>query len=390
MLPRLFLNATGNCMFQGFCPPLRGMLPRILSAAFLATAIQNAALARQVLYVANDAGNTIGAYNAVTGATINAALVNGQGLSNPFGLALDNSNHIFVSNNNNTIGEYNASTGMTINAAFINGQGLNSPQGLALDGSNHLFVVSTPIVGQYDATTGATISATFINHQGLVLPVGIALDGNNHIFVTNGNNSVGEYNAATGATINATFINGQGLNVPAGIALDGLGHLLVVNFGSGLNNGSVGQYDAVTGATINANFVGTLPEPVGIARDNSNHLFVDYGNNLIGEFDATTGATINPTFVNGQGLNAPEFMVYSPTPIPEPSSFALVTAAAAAGWVKRRRQSRQRCRLGESRLRTSARSLLRTCFAPSAAVNCKNLCRPHAAYGKTRPTLPAR
>jgi hypothetical protein len=120
---------------------------------------------------------------------------------------------------NNTVGEYDATTGATINASFITGlTGL--PFGLALDGKNHLFVTNSGqnTVGEYDATTGATIDAAFINGQGLATPIALALDGNNHLFVSNANsNTVGEYDATTGATINAAFINGQGMNTPYGL-----------------------------------------------------------------------------------------------------------------------------------------------------------------------------
>ena len=71
--------------------------------------------AQPVLYVANAGNNTIGEFNAATGATISATFVNGQGLNDPAGLAMDNSNHLFVTNGGgNTIGQYNATTGATI------------------------------------------------------------------------------------------------------------------------------------------------------------------------------------------------------------------------------------------------------------------------------------
>jgi PEP-CTERM motif len=80
------------------------------------------------LLVTNEANNTVGQYDATTGATINATFINsGQGLSGPVGLGLDGNNHLFVTNSDNKIGEFNATTGATINAAFINGQGLNGP-----------------------------------------------------------------------------------------------------------------------------------------------------------------------------------------------------------------------------------------------------------------------
>ena len=92
-----------------------------------AASLVGPAFARQVLYVGNPGNNTVGAYNAVTGGTINAAIISGQGLNNPVGITRDGNNHFFVTNADDRIGQYNATTGATIDAAFINGQGLNHP-----------------------------------------------------------------------------------------------------------------------------------------------------------------------------------------------------------------------------------------------------------------------
>ena len=227
--------------------PCRISRPRrslvLLTVAIVATAHQRR-IAQPVLYVVNEANNTIGAYNAATGATINAAFVNGQGLNDPAGLVMDNNNHLFVTNaNNNTVGQYNATTGATINAAFVNGQGLNTPDGLALDGNNHLLAVGAA-VGQYNATTGATINSAFISGPQIGIPVGIALDSHNQILLANGPGGViGEYNATTGATINASFVSG--LHDPDGIALDTLGHLFVTEI-----TNVVAECDTVTGVYL--------------------------------------------------------------------------------------------------------------------------------------------
>src|SRR5262245_40798327 len=98
--------------------------PRLLRlaglVAILAVAIEERSAQGQVLLVANNTNNTVGQYNAITGGTINATFINGQGLANPRGLALDSNNHLFVCNiSNATVGEYNATTGATINASFI-------------------------------------------------------------------------------------------------------------------------------------------------------------------------------------------------------------------------------------------------------------------------------
>jgi hypothetical protein len=309
-------------------PPANALLAILTLALFSA-----AAQAQSVLLEANSIGNTVGASNAVTGATISAPFIGpGQGLDRPHALALDSNNRLFVANFSSVtgfVGEYNASTGATINANFI--PGLSFPSSLALDGNNRLFVARSGGVDVYNATTGALIKANFIN-TGTNLVCYMALDKNNHLFSDNstGTNQfgVGEYDATTGATINATFISDS---APRQIALDAFNHLFLSHSGPGL----VGEYDATTGATINGSFVpfsGNLAIN-DLALDGSNHLFASQGNNTIGEYDATTGATINANFVTG--LSGPEGLLYT-TAVPEPDSLVLAAfgfaGVAAVGW----------------------------------------------------------
>jgi WD40 repeat protein len=172
----------------------------------------------------------------------------------------------------NTVGEYNATTGATINANFITG--LSDALGLALSGDGTALFVTNPgnnTVGEYNATTGAAINANFItglsNSSGLALsddPLGLALSGDGTaLFVANtGNNTVGKYNATTGAAINAKFITG--LSAPWGIALSG-NNLFIANSGSTIGNNTVSEYNAITGAAINANFITGLTQPTLLA-----------------------------------------------------------------------------------------------------------------------------
>jgi PEP-CTERM motif len=293
-----------------------------LAAAFAACPAQ----AGPVLLVANGGNNTVGAYNAVTGVTINSAFVGtGQGLSGPESLRLDSNNHLFVaSQNDDTVGQYNATTGATINANFIvGGVPLGGPAVLALDGNNHILFqgFQFSFVGQYNATTGALVNGNFIN-SGAGAVEGVALDGHNHIFVATGTHTVGEYDATTGATINASFITLPQPGIPRNIAIDALNHLFVAQPNTA--GDTVGEYDATTGATINATFINGqgLNVPWGLALDGNNHLFVSsLGGNAIGEYDATTGATINATLVTG--LNGPTGLLFV-APVPEPSTFVLV------------------------------------------------------------------
>jgi hypothetical protein len=156
----------------------------------------------------------------------------------------------------NSVGEYNATTGAAINASFITG--LAGNPGLALSG-NDLFVLTNGAngsgpgtVGEYDATTGAAINANFIT--GLVAPFSIVLSPNN-LLVGSSVGTVGEYNATTGAVINANFITGlQPLDGFVSLALSG-NTLFVEDYDST----TIGTYDATTGAAINANFITGAP-----------------------------------------------------------------------------------------------------------------------------------
>jgi hypothetical protein len=184
------------------------------------------------LYASQSTTNTVGKYDANTGAAINANFI--TGLSGPMGLALSaDGTVLFVANDSNgSVGEYNAATGAAINANFITGLpglvGLAlSADGTALFAAN-TFVLGLPhtvgvvnTVGKYNATTGAAINANFITEGGgLFGPVlsGIALSGNN-LFVElfspdpSSSSTVIKYDATMGVAINADFITG--LNGPA-------------------------------------------------------------------------------------------------------------------------------------------------------------------------------
>jgi hypothetical protein len=188
--------------------------------------------ARAQLYVSQQPpGNTVGAYNATTGGAINARFITtGPGPSPPLDLAVSG-NTLFVTNYGypgkfslpGAVGAYNATTGAAINANLVTG--LTLPYGLALSG-NTLFVVTSDSAGgdvgrvsAYNATTGAAINASFIT--GLIFPRDLAVSGNT-LFVTSAGpfvseGTVGAYNATTGAAIKARFITG--LSYPIGLAV---------------------------------------------------------------------------------------------------------------------------------------------------------------------------
>ena len=99
-----------------------------LLAALLGFVLATSAARADQLLVTNAGTNTIGAYDATTGAVVNATFI--TGLSSPTGIAVSGSN-LFVANAfANTIGEYNVTTGAPVNATFITG--LSAPVGIAI------------------------------------------------------------------------------------------------------------------------------------------------------------------------------------------------------------------------------------------------------------------
>jgi streptogramin lyase len=144
---------------------------------------------------------------------VNPSLV--TGLSLPYGITVSpDGADLFVANfSSNSIGEYDALTGATINAALVTG--LNQPTGLAISGS-HLYIANSGdgTIGQYNLD-GTAVNPALIT--GLDNPLDIAAFNGDLFVVNNGQNSIGQYDATTGAAINATLITG--LSNPQGIAV---------------------------------------------------------------------------------------------------------------------------------------------------------------------------
>ena len=292
-------------------PPLFVLLIALLMLSATARA--------QVLYESNGAAGTVGAYNALTGATINSNFINNSGSGDTDqGMAFDPITNILYVQHSSTISEY-ATTGAVINASFITGL-TNNPFGLALSGGD-LYVTNqgNNTVGEYNASTGATINASLIN-TGLSTPRGILVLGNTLYVVNRGTGTISTFNATTGASITPNFITG--LVGPSGLTVSGT-NLWVAN----TDSNSVGEYNVNTGAAIAPNFITGVIGDFDVKYFNGD-LYVTERNIFlpqfgIGLFDANTGAAIHNPFINLP--NGPiEVLV-----VPEASTW-LTTALASA------------------------------------------------------------
>jgi hypothetical protein len=320
--------------------------------AILATFFTSAHCAE--IFVANGEANTVGAYDATTGAPINASLV--TGLNSPHAITVSDGS-LFISNwgSGGSVGEYTTSGSplavplLTSAPRHAGGQLVDEPGDMVISG-NTMFVSNwgSSTIAEY-TTAGAIVSLPFItiSSPGEGAPYGIALSGNDLFVVNEGNfeqggGSIGEYNASTGAVINANFITG--LNQPEGITISG-NDLFVVNNADDnnaagpLTNGSVGEYDVSTGTAINAALVTGLNQPAAVAVLGNDLFVTSYpggkSSGLVGEYDATTGATLNASFI--AGLDDPQgIAVFTP----EPSTWLMIAIGGGmllAKAIRRRR-----------------------------------------------------
>ncbi|MDE3066871.1 MAG: hypothetical protein KGJ60_04885 [Verrucomicrobiota bacterium] len=88
-------------------------------------------------------------------------------------------------------------------------------------------------------------------------------------------------------------------------------------------DGTISEFDS-NGTLINGSFVSGLISREGLAFDSSGNLFVMRLNlGQSEEFDSC-GTLITATFATG--LSSPTFLAISPTPAPEPSTWAMMVA----------------------------------------------------------------
>jgi hypothetical protein len=253
----------------------------LLVSAFLFVWILLPGRACAQLFVAQDGTVSIGEYDPITGAAINANLISvSAGISYPTGLALSG-NTLFVANaGGNTVGEYEVSNNKKVvsDPHFI-ATGLNYPIGLAISGTS-LYVANgngNGAVGKYDISSNPAtlIKANFVpSTVQLGGPSALAVSGDGDtLFVAHyqqfnnaknpGLGSVSAYNAKTGDVINGNLI--IGLKGPVALAVSGE-TLYVVNSGyTAANAGNVGKYSASNGAVLKASFITGLNQPFGIA-----------------------------------------------------------------------------------------------------------------------------
>ena len=204
----------------------------------------------------------------------------------------------------------------------VNAQ-LNNPYGVALDGSDNLYIADGNNHRIRKVDTSGTIT-TVAGTGTLNLPASVALDGSDNLYVAEpGNHRIRKVDTSGTITIVAgtgtNGFSGDGgpavnarLNNPNGVALDGTGNLYIADFNNNRirkvdTSGTIttvagtgtGGFSGDGGPAVNAQ----LNDPTGVALDGSDNLYIaDYTNNRIRKVDTSgTITTVAGTGANGFG-----------------------------------------------------------------------------------------
>ncbi len=162
-------------------------------------------------WIADSGNGSATQLNGTTGVALSPAtgypLASTQ--TNPSGIAVDGAQHVWVSGfNGNTLYELSALTGAQLGASAYRANGLEQPYSIAIDASNNVWLPN-----QFDPNTlvGATISeftsvtgGNLYSGGGILGPVGVAIDGASNVWIAN------QIHTNPSATAGLTELNNAG------------------------------------------------------------------------------------------------------------------------------------------------------------------------------------
>ncbi|HEY2155773.1 MAG TPA: PEP-CTERM sorting domain-containing protein [Isosphaeraceae bacterium] len=369
---------------------MKAVRPLLLLAAgaFIAACLTSRPASAQSSYLAvSEIVNTNGQgqvliYKDAATPTL-AATISGHGLTNPYGMAFyttASSNDLYIASlGSNQIFDYNLNTSTISSVINLGGTGHYQPNDLVVSNGNlyvSMFDAGSPAnagaVLEYSLTNphAPSLLASF-SGGGLQAPTGLAVNGST-VYV-NSSQTGKLFDLPTVGTVPVPVpltANGGGadtLSAPAGMLFNTVGQktfLYDTNFfskapGSSYNEGIVSYQIAAGAGTFlgqttagfgNGTYTGG---PADIVAGSGNQVFVsDYGDGLIYAYtaDGSGSLTSQATYLNLGPNSTPGYMAYFTTgatvvtpditPVPEPSSIALLSLGAVGGLIARYRYRR--------------------------------------------------
>ena len=174
----------------------------------------------------------------------------------PFGVAIDQSGNVWVTNNDsNTLEKFNSAG--TLLGTFTTG---TNPFGVAIDQSGNVWVTNYGSNTLEKFNSAGTLLGTFTTGTN---PLGVAIDQSGNVWVTNyGSATLEKFNSA--GTLLGTFTTGT---APFGVAIDQSGNTWVANY-----SGNTLEKFNSAGTSLGTFATGT--NPLGVAIDQSGNVWV--------------------------------------------------------------------------------------------------------------------
>jgi hypothetical protein len=254
------------------------------------------------------------------GVPVTATGYTGGGLDVPEGIAIDSTEHVWLTNGMPTdtggVSEFTNTGSPVSSTAYANGGGnaSNTPRGIAFDQSGNAWIVNSSANSLIELSTAdAAVGTSPFSGGGLAGPLNIAIDGLGDAWVTNQSynsstnsttSAISEFSTSGSPLSSATGFTGN-TNLPSGIAIDSGGNIWIANQG----NSSVTKL-ANSGASLSGTggFTGGgLVGPSGIAIDGAGNVWVSNTAGYSITELSSSGSAISPTSGYGN-LNSGGFL----------------------------------------------------------------------------------
>jgi len=219
------------------------------------------------------------------------------GIDFPIALAADTDGSVWVANNGDSSVSHLTSSG-TAASGDLTASSIEFPDGIALDGSHNVWVTSESTSTITEISGGGTqfTAVTCCDDAG-----GLAIDASGNVWSANYSGSSVSLVSNAGTVI-STGYSGGGIDQPFGIAVDGDGTVWVANYHGASFTELAGAASAEPGTILSPSTgFGTqadLVEPYGIAVDAS-------GNVWVSNFDAVPSGGEQGTLTEFVGLATP-------------------------------------------------------------------------------------
>ncbi|KKL95064.1 hypothetical protein LCGC14_1858370 [marine sediment metagenome] len=312
------------------------------------------------------ADRVFGQGGSFTSSSCNLGGVSASSLCGPSGVAVDAEGNLYVADQRNrrvlvyqsplttdtvadlVLGQGGSFTSRTCNLGGVSASSLCNPWDVAVDGADNLYVadqgnsrvleydsplatdtVADRVIGQGGSFTSAACNLSGLAAESLCFPRGLTSDGDGNVYVADYDNSrVLEYDSPLTSDAVADQVFGQGgsftsdvcdlggvtdssLCFPSGVGVDGNGNLYVADesnhrvleYDAPLATDTVadqvfGQGDSFTSSSCNVGGLSasSLCGPSGLALDSTGNLYIaDHNNHRVLEFDI-------PADLDGDGV----------------------------------------------------------------------------------------